>query len=62
MNAKQNGVVGEYFDNTSLSGEPKIKRIDKDIDFNFGSSGPVKVLGMISFLHAGQDILKRDYG
>ena len=42
---KQNGVIGEYFDNTNLSGEPKIKRVDKDIDFNFGSSGPGSGVG-----------------
>ena len=37
---KQNGMIAEYFDNINLSGNPKLKRIDKSIDFRWGNSGP----------------------
>ncbi len=37
---KQNGVIAEYFDNIRLSGNPKIKRVDKNINFRWGNDGP----------------------
>ncbi len=38
------GVVGEYFDNAQLEGEPVFTRIDKNIDFYWESHAPSPVL------------------
>lgn len=38
------GVVGEYFDNAKLEGEPVFTRIDKNIDFYWESHAPSPVL------------------
>jgi len=40
----ENGVVGEYFDNAQLEGEPVFTRIDKNIDFYWESHAPSPVL------------------
>jgi beta-glucosidase len=34
----QNGLLGEYFDNRDLTGDPIATRVDGDIDFNWGDS------------------------
>ena len=34
------GVTGEYFNNTDLSGSPATTRVDPQINFNYGQSGP----------------------
>ncbi len=41
-NAKdgQHGLLGEYFSNTELSGDPVFSRIDPVIDFNYSRSSP----------------------
>ncbi len=36
----EQGVVGEYFDNAKLEGEPVFTRIDKNIDFFWESNSP----------------------
>ena len=36
----RNGLVGEYFDNTSQSGTPKITRVDPAPDFNWDLGSP----------------------
>ncbi|MBW6537234.1 MAG: glycoside hydrolase family 3 C-terminal domain-containing protein [Mariniphaga sp.] len=38
------GVVGEYFDNARLEGEPVFTRLDKNIDFYWESHAPSPVL------------------
>jgi len=38
------GVVGEYFDNAELEGEPVFTRLDKNIDFYWESGAPSPVL------------------
>ena len=38
------GVVGEYFDNANLEGNPVFTRIDKNIDFYWESGAPSPVL------------------
>jgi beta-glucosidase len=43
------GVIGEYFDNAELKGEPVFKRIDKNIDFYWESGAPSPVLPNDSF-------------
>jgi beta-glucosidase len=35
----QQGLNGEYFANTRLEGEPVLRRVDKTIDFRWGTSG-----------------------
>jgi beta-glucosidase len=40
----EHGVVGEYFDNAQLEGEPVFTRIDKNIDFYWESHAPSPVL------------------
>lgn len=37
---KQNGLNAEYFPNMDLSGEPKLKRIDKNVNFDWKGDGP----------------------
>lgn len=37
---KQNGLLGEYYDNAKLEGEPVLVRIDKSIEFNWGDGSP----------------------
>jgi beta-glucosidase len=37
---KENGLKGEYFSNKELEGEPTIIRIDKKLDFDFGTKSP----------------------
>ncbi|MCK5456693.1 MAG: glycoside hydrolase family 3 C-terminal domain-containing protein, partial [Melioribacteraceae bacterium] len=41
-NAKpgEHGLLGEYFNNTDLSGKPVLTRIDPVLDFNFSRSSP----------------------
>jgi len=34
------GVIGEYFNNMDVSGEPVLTRIDQNIDFDFGTGSP----------------------
>ena len=34
------GLKGEYFSNTSLSGDPTLTRTDANIDFNWGNASP----------------------
>jgi hypothetical protein len=34
------GVLGVYFNNTTLTGEPVLTRIDPQIDFNWGATSP----------------------
>ncbi|RPI29066.1 MAG: hypothetical protein EHM70_16060 [Chloroflexota bacterium] len=37
---QSNGLLGEYYDNTSLAGEPEVKRHDSKLDFWWFSKGP----------------------
>ena len=34
------GLLGEYFDNRDLSGEPKLTRVDPTVDFKWGLNAP----------------------
>jgi len=36
----QTGLKAEYFNNQTMSGDPAVTRIDKNIDFNWGQSAP----------------------
>lgn len=40
--AKVNGLYGEYFNNKNLEGEPVLKRIDKQIYFDWAGGPPAK--------------------
>jgi beta-glucosidase len=40
INAKENGLYGEYFNNINLSGEPALKRIDGEINFRWTLFSP----------------------
>ncbi len=39
---KKHGFNAEYFDNKDFKGEPALKRIDRQIDFNWWTKSPVK--------------------
>lgn len=39
-NKKVNGLLGEYFDNKDLQGEAILKRVDKQINFDWGGGSP----------------------
>ena len=40
MTGQQVGIKGEYFNDKDLSGEPVLTRIDKSIDFDWGTGSP----------------------
>ena len=46
---KTNGLKGEYFSNMNFSGEPKLTRIDKSIDFWWHGGSPGKNIGEDNF-------------
>lgn len=43
------GVVGQYWNNGSFSGEPKITRVDSDINFDWGTGSPDPLIGVDNF-------------
>jgi len=44
-----NGLQAEYFDNKELKGEPKLRRIDKNIEFRWGGEKPAEGFGKDNF-------------
>lgn len=42
--ATADGIKGTYFDNPTLEGHPRVVRVDRNIDFSFGGSGPLSDL------------------
>lgn len=46
---KTNGLNAEYFDNVNLSGKPRVKRIDKNISFNWADGKPANELDVNNF-------------
>lgn len=42
---KKNGLNAEYFDNLNLSGNPKYKQVDEEINFDWGDSSPDNDIG-----------------
>jgi beta-glucosidase len=51
---KSAGLVGEYFKGMELEGEPIMKRIDKDINFNFGETSPTETAQAQGIINADQ--------
>lgn len=47
--AKVNGLYGEYFNNKDLRGEPLLKRIDEQINFDWGGGSPTKEINKDGF-------------
>ncbi|MBP6672109.1 MAG: glycoside hydrolase family 3 C-terminal domain-containing protein [Bacteroidetes bacterium] len=45
----KNGLQAEYYDNIALKGEPKLRRIDKNIDFRWGGGKPAEGFKTDSF-------------
>jgi beta-glucosidase len=45
----KHGLLGEYFTNAELSGEPALRRIDSTIDFRWGSGSPAAGIGVDFF-------------
>jgi beta-glucosidase len=43
------GLLGEYFTNEDLYGEPAVRRIDSTVNFNWGARGPAAGIGADSF-------------
>jgi len=39
---KQNGLNAEYFDNREFKGDPVLSKVDKNIDFNWWDTSPLK--------------------
>lgn len=48
-NSTRNGLLGQYFSNTELSGSALVTRNDSKIDFNWHGNGPVSGIGKDSF-------------
>jgi len=46
---KVNGLNAEYFNNMDLSGSPKYKQIDKEINFDWSQNGPSKDIGIFKY-------------
>ena len=45
----KNGLLAEYFDNKELKGEPKLRRVDKNIDFRWGGEKPAEGFGVDNY-------------
>ncbi len=43
------GLLGEYFTNQELHGEPAVRRIDSTVDFDWGDGSPAQGIGVDSF-------------
>ena len=43
------GLLGEYFTNEDLRGEPSVRRIDTTVNFDWGERGPAPGIGADSF-------------
>jgi beta-glucosidase len=43
------GLLGEYFTNETLSGEPALRRVDTTVDFDWGEGSPAPGIGVDSF-------------
>ncbi|MBI2430190.1 MAG: glycoside hydrolase family 3 C-terminal domain-containing protein [Ignavibacteriales bacterium] len=41
----KNGILAEYFDNKELKGEPKLRRVDSQINFRWGNEIPAEGIG-----------------
>jgi len=46
---KKKGLSAEYYNNKNLEGEPKLKRIDKNVKFQWDDKGPAKEIGEDNF-------------
>lgn len=46
---KKHGLTGEYFSNKTLSGEPVLKRVDKEVNFWWRGDNPVQGIGEDNF-------------
>lgn len=68
----QQGLLGEYFDNTDLKGKPVLRRVDKQIDFNWKMNAPaadlpadhfsIRWTGTLVPAESGQLVLSGDDG
>ena len=45
----KNGLLGEYFNNIDLRGEPAVRRIDTTVNFDWGEKSPAEGIGADSF-------------
>lgn len=45
----EHGLYAEYFDNKELKGEPKLQRVDKNINFHWGDETPAAGIGKDNF-------------
>lgn len=43
------GLVGEYFDTKELTGEPKVTRVDANVDFDWGNGSPNEIVDKDTF-------------
>src|SRR3989339_161967 len=46
---KKKGLSAEYYNNKNLEGEPKLKRIDKNVKFQWDDKGPAEEIGVDNF-------------
>lgn len=46
---KRNGLNAEYFTNKNLEGEPKLKRVDKNVKFQWDDKSPANEIGEDNF-------------
>ncbi len=47
-------MVGEYFDNMTLSGKPVVTRVDSMMNFNFGTGSPAPGIPKTIFQFGGR--------
>jgi alpha-glucosidase (family GH31 glycosyl hydrolase) len=45
----EKGLLGKYYDNAKLEGDPKVIKPDKKIDFNWGNGSPNEKIGSDNF-------------
>ncbi|MBI3125523.1 MAG: glycoside hydrolase family 3 C-terminal domain-containing protein [Ignavibacteriales bacterium] len=46
---KKKGLSAEYYNNKNLEGKPKLKRIDKNVKFQWDDKGPAEEIGVDNF-------------
>ncbi|MFA6469904.1 MAG: glycoside hydrolase family 3 C-terminal domain-containing protein [Bacteroidota bacterium] len=54
----KNGLTAEYFDNKDLKGEPKLRRIDANIDFRWGGEKPAEGFDVDKFSIRWKSVLR----
>jgi len=56
-----NGLMADYYDNKDLKGEPKLRRVDKNIEFQWGGEKPAAGIDADNFSVRWKGILRPEH-